>query len=55
MVDPGGDIVVLAVPYASATAVVREYWDALQCRAVIDVTDPVSPDFQGFVTPRLQF
>ncbi|MFF2124158.1 NAD(P)-binding domain-containing protein [Streptomyces olivochromogenes] len=51
MVDPAGDIAVLAVPYTSATAVVREYGDALQGKVVIDITNPVSPDFQGFVTP----
>lgn len=51
MVDPAGDIAVLAVPYAGATAVVREYGDALQGKVIIDITNPVSPDFQGFVTP----
>ncbi|MEU6200285.1 hypothetical protein [Streptomyces sp. NPDC047061] len=38
------------MPYAGATAVVREYGDALWGRAIIDITDPVYPDFQGFVT-----
>ncbi|MFE4991529.1 NADPH-dependent F420 reductase [Streptomyces mirabilis] len=51
MVDPAGDIAVLAVPYAGATAVVREYGDALQGKVIIDITNPVSLDFQGFVTP----
>ncbi|MET7356074.1 NAD(P)-binding domain-containing protein [Streptomyces mirabilis] len=51
MVDPAGDIAVLAVPYAGATAVVREYGDALQGKVIIDITNPVSPDSQGFVTP----
>ncbi|MEV4040586.1 NADPH-dependent F420 reductase [Streptomyces umbrinus] len=46
-----GDIVVLAVPYAGAAAVVSEYGDALQGKVIIDITNPVSPDFQGFVTP----
>jgi hypothetical protein len=49
--DPAGDIVVLAVPYASAAAVVSEYGDALNGKIIIDITNPVSPDFKGFVTP----
>ena len=48
---PTGDIVILAVPYASAAAVVSEYGDALQGKVVIDITNPLTPDFQGFVTP----
>jgi 8-hydroxy-5-deazaflavin:NADPH oxidoreductase len=48
---PAGDIVILAVPYASAAAVVSEYGDALQGKVIIDITNPVSPDLQGFVTP----
>ncbi|MBB5938960.1 NADPH-dependent F420 reductase [Streptomyces zagrosensis] len=48
---PAGDIVVLAVPYAGAVAVVSEYGDALQGKVIIDVTNPVTPDFKGFVTP----
>ncbi|MFE4964464.1 NADPH-dependent F420 reductase [Streptomyces sp. NPDC056660] len=48
---PAGDIVVLAVPYAGAAAVVSEYGDALQGKVIIDITNPVAPDFQGFVTP----
>ncbi len=48
---PTGDIVVLAVPYASAAAVVREYGDALRGKVVVDITNPVAPDLQGFVVP----
>jgi predicted dinucleotide-binding enzyme len=48
---PVGDIIILAVPYASAAAVVSEYGDALRGKVIIDITNPVSPDFQGFVTP----
>uniref|UniRef100_A0AAU1ZQN1 NAD(P)-binding domain-containing protein n=1 Tax=Streptomyces sp. NBC_00093 TaxID=2975649 RepID=A0AAU1ZQN1_9ACTN len=47
-----GDIVVLAVPYADAAAVVSEYGDALRGKVIIDITNPVAPDFQGFVTPE---
>ena len=48
---PAGDIVILAVPYASAAAVVSEYGKALHGKVIIDITNPVSPDFKGFVTP----
>lgn len=48
---PAGDIVVVAVPYASAAAVVSEYGDALRGKVIIDITNPISPDFKGFVTP----
>ena len=48
---PAGDIVVLAVPYASAAAVVSRYGDALQGKVVVDITNPITPDFKGFVTP----
>ncbi|WP_329243609.1 NAD(P)-binding domain-containing protein [Streptomyces sp. NBC_01478] len=48
---PAGDIVVLAVPYAAAAAVVSEYGDALYGKVIIDITNPVAPDLQGFVTP----
>jgi predicted dinucleotide-binding enzyme len=49
---PAGDIVVLAVPYAGAAAVVSEYGDALHGKVIIDVTNPVSPDAQSLVTPE---
>jgi predicted dinucleotide-binding enzyme len=49
---PAGDIVILAVPYASAAAVVSEYGDALRGKVIIDITNPVTPDFKGFVTPE---
>ncbi|MGW6195153.1 NADPH-dependent F420 reductase [Kribbella sp. NPDC055110] len=48
---PAGDIVILAVPYAGAAAVVREYGDALQGKVIIDITNPVTPDLTGLVTP----
>jgi predicted dinucleotide-binding enzyme len=49
---PAGDIVIVAVPYASAAAVVSEYGDALDGKVIIDITNPVSPDAKGFVTPE---
>ena len=48
---PAGDIVILAVPYASAAAVVSEYGNALAGKVIIDITNPITPDFTGFVTP----
>jgi predicted dinucleotide-binding enzyme len=49
---PAGDIVVLAVPYASAAAVVSEYGDALDGKVIVDITNPIAPDSKGFVTPE---
>jgi len=48
---PSGDIVIVAVPYASAVAVVSEYGDALHGKVIVDITNPITPDFTGFVTP----
>lgn len=48
---PTGDIVILAVPYGSAASVVAEFGAALDGKVVIDVTNPVSADATGLVTP----
>ena len=48
---PSGDIVIVAVPYATAVAVVSEYGDALQGKVIVDITNPITPDSKGFVTP----
>jgi predicted dinucleotide-binding enzyme len=48
---PAGDIVFLAVPYASAATIVREYGDALAGKVIIDITNPMTPDFKGLDTP----
>jgi len=48
---PAGDIVVLAVPYSSAATVVTEYGDALDGKVIIDITNPLSADLTGVVTP----
>jgi predicted dinucleotide-binding enzyme len=47
-----GDIVILAVPYGSAAAVVTEFGDALDGKVIIDITNPISPDATGLVTPH---
>jgi len=49
---PTGDIVILAVPYGSAAAVVADYGDALDGKVIIDITNPVAPDLSGLVTPH---
>lgn len=49
---PAGDIVILAVPYSGAAAVVVDYGDALAGKVIIDITNPVAPDLAGLVTPH---
>ncbi|WP_293343843.1 NAD(P)-binding domain-containing protein [Mycobacterium sp.] len=49
---PAGDIVILAVPYASAAEVASEYGDALNGKIVIDITNPANSDLSGLVTPE---
>ncbi|KAA0109945.1 NADPH-dependent F420 reductase [Mycolicibacterium sp. P1-5] len=49
---PVGDIVILAVPYPSAVAVVRDYGNALRGKVIIDITNPVTPDFTGLLVPE---
>ncbi len=48
---PTGPIVILAVPYSSAAAAVADFGDALDGKVIIDITNPVSPDATGLVTP----
>jgi 8-hydroxy-5-deazaflavin:NADPH oxidoreductase len=48
---PTGHIVILAVPYGSAAAVVTEYGDALDGKVIIDITNPVAPDMTGLASP----
>jgi len=54
-IAPAGDIVVVAVPYASAAAVVGEYGDALHGKVIVDITNPITPDFHSLCHPRGQF
>src|ERR1700722_2738011 len=49
---PTGDIVILAVPYGSAAAVVADYGDALEGKVIIDITNPVAPDLSSPVPPH---
>jgi 8-hydroxy-5-deazaflavin:NADPH oxidoreductase len=48
---PAGDIVILAVPYASAALVVTEYGDALAGKVIVDITNAFTPGATGLVTP----
>ena len=48
---PAGDIVVLAVPYASAVEVVTQYGEALADKIVIDISNTFNADATGLVTP----
>jgi predicted dinucleotide-binding enzyme len=49
---PAGDMVILAVPYASAAAVIRDYGNALGGKAIVDITNPITPDLSGILTPE---
>jgi hypothetical protein len=48
---PAGAIVILAVPYSSAAAVVAEYGNALDGKVIIDITNPINNDATGTITP----
>ncbi len=48
---PAGDLVILAVPYASALPVVAQYGDALAGKVIIDISNTSSADVTGLVTP----
>lgn len=49
---PAGDIVILAVPYASAVQVAARYGSALADKIVIDVSNTFNADASGVVTPE---
>ena len=49
---PAGDIVILAVPYAHAVPLVRQFGDALSGKVIVDITNPFNPDLTGLVTPE---
>jgi predicted dinucleotide-binding enzyme len=48
--QPAGDIVILAVLYASAVDVVAHYGDALAGKILVDITNPFNADGTGVVT-----
>jgi predicted dinucleotide-binding enzyme len=45
------DVVVLAVYYPDAQAAVKRYGDALSGKVVVDITNPVTENLDGLVTP----
>lgn len=45
-----GEVVILAIPYASASSVVRDYSQQLQGKIVIDITNPLNQSYDGLVT-----
>jgi predicted dinucleotide-binding enzyme len=49
---PAGDIVILAVPYAHAVPLVRQFGNALSGKVIVDITNPFKPDLTGLVTPE---
>ena len=48
---PAGDLVVLAVPYASAAPVVAHYGDALAGKVIIDISNTFNADATALVVP----
>jgi 8-hydroxy-5-deazaflavin:NADPH oxidoreductase len=48
---PAGDIVILALPYASEAPVVAQYGDALGGKVIVDISNPFDPAHTGLVTP----
>ncbi len=49
---PAGDIVILAVPYASAVPVVAQYGEALAGKVIIDISNTFNADATSLVTPN---
>jgi hypothetical protein len=48
---PAGDIVILAVPYASAVPVVTQYGDALAGKVIVDISNPFNATADGLADP----
>jgi len=46
-----GDIVILAVPYASAVPVIVQYGDALAGKVIVDISNPFNADATGLIPP----
>ena len=53
--EPAGEIAVLTVPYAVVLDVVKHYGAGLAGKLIVDITNPVAPDFKSFVTPQDSF
>lgn len=48
---PAGDLVILAVPYASTVPVLSQYGDRLAGKVIVDISNPFAPDLAGLLTP----
>jgi 8-hydroxy-5-deazaflavin:NADPH oxidoreductase len=48
---PAGDIVISAVPYASAAQVLAQFGDALAGKVLVDISNTFNADATGVVTP----
>jgi predicted dinucleotide-binding enzyme len=48
---PAGDIVILAVPFASAVPVVSEYGERLADKIIVDITNPFDASATGLAIP----
>ena len=46
----GADVVILAVPYAAGAQVADEIRDSVTGKTIIDVTNPLTPDYSGLAT-----
>ena len=46
----GADIVILAIPYAAGPQVADEIRDGVTGKTIIDVSNPLKPDYSGLVT-----
>src|SRR4051794_40463546 len=49
---PSGDIVILAVLFESAVAVVREHGEALAGKVLVDITNPFNAGVTGLAVPH---
>jgi 8-hydroxy-5-deazaflavin:NADPH oxidoreductase len=49
---PTGDVVILAVPYASAVSIVSDYGPLLAGKVIIDITNPFDSTHTALLTPR---
>jgi predicted dinucleotide-binding enzyme len=48
---PAGDIVIVALGYASVVPVVTQYGDALAGKVIVDISNPVNATADGLATP----
>ena len=46
----GADVVILAVPYAAGAQVADDIRDGVAGKTIIDVTNPLTPDYSGLAT-----